>query len=152
MQIIAIDANAEHLRKLRCALDLRSKPYDLCEVGQVREIDPDIQLAAFRVALIGTDVLSDALSGIVFLRGRMPAGRIIAYGQFSALDSETPARLKGAGADAVLDSRFNPSKLALLIDRFNQNPPLAKSKGSPPQNWIIQGAMRVLAPAAHAGE
>lgn len=152
MQIIAVEARLEQRRKIHCALELCGQPYDLREIDHIREISTASDISAFRIALIGTNELPDALAGIVFLRGRMPVGRIIAYGQFSAFDSETPARLRAAGADAVLDSRFNPSKLALLIDRFNQTKQRPNEKSVLNQNWIIRGAMRMLAPAAQQSE
>lgn len=152
MQILVVEACLEQRRKLHCALELCGQTCDVKEIDHIREISPTTDIAAFRIAVIGTDDLADALAGIVFLRGRMPAGRIIAYGQFSALDSETPARIRAAGADAVLDSRFNPSKLALLIDRFNQTSQRSDENPAVKQNWIIRGAMRMLAPAAHQAE
>lgn len=152
MQILSIEPELNQRCRLRCTLDLTSKPYDLKEVSSLGELEPSVDISGFRLALVSATDIDTALAGIVFLRGRMPSGHIIAYGEFNALDSETPSRIRAAGADVVLDSRFSPSKMALVIDRFVWDSGTAEKDSGHLPSWLVRRAMRIVAPAAYANE
>lgn len=152
MQILTIEPELKQRCRLRCALDLTGKPYVLREISALHELESAVDVGSFRLALVSAAQLDVALAGIVFLRGRMAAGHIIAYGEFSAMDSETPSRIRLAGADVVLDSRFSSSKMALIIDRFVwDEKAVENSPGSMPA-WMVRNAIRSVAPAAYSGE
>jgi len=152
MQILSIEPELNQRNRLRCALDLTSKPYVLREISALHELEPSIDIAGFRLALVSTAQMDAALAGIVFLRGRMPAGHIIAYGEFTAMDSETPSRIRAAGANVVLDSRFSPSKMALIIDRFVWDARTVEGNPGNMSAWLVRNAMRNVAPAAYANK
>lgn len=150
MQILSLENNLPRRNMLRHALELTGKPYVLSEVASLDEIPGEMNLAGIRLTVIGTGDMDHALSAIVYLRGRMPAAHIIAHGEFSALDEETPARLRQAGADIVLDSRFTPSKMALVVNRFVRETP----RETPPANptevplWLLRQAVGQVAPGS----
>jgi len=152
MQILSIDPELNQRCRLRCALDLTGNPYELTELSLLGELEPSVDISGFRLALVSAVKIDTALAGIVFLRGRMPSGHIIAYGEFNALDSETPSRIRAAGADVVLDSRFSPSKMALVIDRFVWDARTAENDPGHLSSWLVRKAMRIVAPAAYANE
>lgn len=149
MQILSLEHHAEVCSRLRCALELTGKPYELSEFSGLNEMPGNLDLSGFRLAIIGTQQIDSALASIVFLRGRLPSGHIIAHGEFNALDRTTPARIRAAGADVVLDSRFTPSKMALIIDRFLWNAH-QQATGTPEifPEWLLRKTMARLAPAA----
>lgn len=153
MQILSLENTPGRRQMLRHALELTGKPYVLNEISALAELTGDTRLDELRLAVIGADKLGDALKAIVYLRGQMPAGRIIAHGEISALDKDTPARLCQAGADMVFDSRFTASKMALLINRFIQDPlrePITVPKAEIPA-WLLRQAVRTSAPGAANG-
>ncbi len=150
MQILSLEHQAEVCSRLRCALELTGKPYELSEFPDLNGTPPELELGGFRLAIVGTSQIDAALRAIVFLRGRMSCGHIIAHGEFSALDRSTPARIRAAGADVVLDSRFTPSKMALVIDRYLWNTQqLAPTPEIFPE-WLLRKTLTRLAPAAVA--
>jgi len=150
MQILSIEPELNQRNRLRCALDLTSKPYVLSEISALNELDVSVDVSGFRLALVSTAQMDAALAGIVFLRGRMPAGHIIAHGEFKAMDGETPLRIRAAGADVVLDSRFSPSKMALVIDRFVWDAKTFEGNPGNISTWLVRNAMLSVAPAAYA--
>ncbi len=150
MQILSIEREQTQRSRIRCALDLTGKPYELCEISVLRELEPSLDLSNLRLALVGTKEMTEALSAIIVLRGRMPSGNIIAYGEFNAMDHDTPARIRAAGADVVLDSRFSASKMAIMIDRFAWDVRPAESSLENLPTRILRQAIGSIAPAALA--
>lgn len=150
VQVISLEANNEQRQRLRCALDLTGKPYTLREISNLNELLALADAMDFSLALVGSAVLNDALSAIVFLRGRMPAGHIIAYGEFLYDDAHTPRRLRDAGAHIVLDTRFSPSKMALVIERFIWSQQTEEENRREMPYWAIRRAVQAIAPRVYA--
>lgn len=153
MQILSLENTPGRRQMLRHALELTGKPYVLNEISALAELSSDARLGELRLAVIGADELDNALKAIVYLRGQMPAGRIIVHGEFSALDKDTPTRLRQAGADMVFDSRYTASKMALLINRFIQDPPSEPIVVTPAEipAWLLRQAVRATAPGVANG-
>lgn len=129
MNILLIENHLDLAGFLDRALEILDHRGKASIFETVDSIPRQVDIGNFQLALVDSHDLSSALKTIIFLRGRMPAGRIVACGEFDALDGNTPARLQDAGADIVIDTRFTPLKMAILIGRFvrgqHQAEPLA---------------------------
>lgn len=148
MLVLTIESELGQRCKIRCALDLTRKPYELREITSLCEVESSADFSQLRLVLIGMRDLNQALASITLLRGRMTIGSIIAYGEFNAMDNSTPSRIRAAGADVVLDSRFSASKMAMMIERFAWNAQVAEitHKGLSPS--ALRQAILAVAPSA----
>jgi len=148
MQVLTIESELGQRCKIRCALDLTGKPYELREIAHLHEVENPADFSQLRLAVISMRDCNEALANIVVLRGRMSAGNIIAYGEFTAMDNNTPPRIRAAGADVVLDSRFSASKMAMMIDRFAWDPQPAENTPEGLSPSALRQAMLAIAPSA----
>jgi hypothetical protein len=150
MQVLSFERCLDRRNRLRCALELTGRPYNLSEVASLGELHALSGLGNFSLAMVSSADLNDALAAIVFVRGRMPAGQIIACRDFASYDAATPRRMRDAGADIVFDSRSSPSILARVIEHFVWKRLQPDEGGSVLPQWAIREAMRNVAPSAVA--
>lgn len=148
MQVLTIESELGQRCKIRCALDLTGKPYELREISSLHEVESSADFSLLRLVLIGMRDLNQAVDSIALLRGRMTIGNIIAYGEFNAMDNNTPSRIRAAGADVVLDSRFSASKMAMMIDRFTLDAQITEVSHEGLSPSALRQAIRAIAPSA----
>ena len=148
MHVITLEKDIEQRDRVRSMLDMTGQDYVLTEADDIPALEaatPD--WGRQRLAIIGAAHLDDALKWIVYLRGRMPGGAIVALREIQWHDATTQSRLHAAGADLVLDPRFSPSKMAMACERFirHTEPPPARPVAS---GWHVRDAIRIVAPLA----
>lgn len=118
MGILNIDPRHDHRLRVRLMLQLTGLSYDILELDELRNFRAPDDWNVFRTIIIGDTCYDSLLKSIVYLRGRLASGPIVAISPITSEDCPAVRRLIDAGANIVLDPDYGMSKSALAIKRF----------------------------------